>query len=147
MSSLKKEFSKETKIVKKIKAFIRGSIHVEEHTGRLRVSYLPQEWLMWGQFSGLSLANHLHIWSWCGWALAVKMDSNWHLSLSFGPSPTRRAVSVPVLSWGIQPRPSAPPDIPSQTIGRRPVVAAQPGAYLCLTSIWAFKGLLWRFSG
>lgn len=71
LSSLKKEFSKETKTVKKIKAFIRGSIRVEEHTGRLRVSYLPQEWLrllIWGQFSGLSLANRLQIWSWCGWA-------------------------------------------------------------------------------
>ena len=55
--------------MKKIKAFIRGSIRVEEHTGRLRVSYLPQEWLrllIWGQFSGLSLANRLQIWSWCG---------------------------------------------------------------------------------
>ena len=69
LSSLKKEFSKETKTVKKIKAFIRGSIRVEEHTGRLGVSYLPQEWLrllIWGQFSGLSLANRLQIWSWCG---------------------------------------------------------------------------------
>ena len=55
-SSLKKEFSKETKIVKKIKAFIRSKVHVEktkyvwkkqskcgkskvcveEHTGKLR---------------------------------------------------------------------------------------------------------------
>ena len=59
----------ETKTVKKITVFIRGSIHVEEQMGRLRASHLPQEWLrllIWGQFSGLSLANRLQIWSWCG---------------------------------------------------------------------------------
>ena len=33
-SSLKKGFSKETKTVKKIKAFIRSRVHVEEQTGR-----------------------------------------------------------------------------------------------------------------
>ena len=41
LSSLKKEFSKETKIVKKIKAFIRSIVCVEEHMGRLGVSYPP----------------------------------------------------------------------------------------------------------
>lgn len=52
LSSLKREFSKETKILKKIKAFLRIKVHVEEaeytwkktripvkeHTGELRVS-------------------------------------------------------------------------------------------------------------
>ena len=44
-SSLKKGFSKETKTVKKIKAFIRSRVHVEknricmeEHIGELRVN-------------------------------------------------------------------------------------------------------------
>ena len=41
MPSFKKEFSKETKIVKKIKAFIRSIVHVEEHTGGLGVNYAP----------------------------------------------------------------------------------------------------------
>ena len=41
LSSLKKEFSKETKTVKEIKAFIRSKVRVEEHMGGLRVSYAP----------------------------------------------------------------------------------------------------------
>ena len=40
-SSLKKGFSKETTTVKKIKAFIRSIVCVEEHMGRLGVSYPP----------------------------------------------------------------------------------------------------------
>ena len=39
-SSLKKGFSKETKTVKKIKAFIRSKVHVEEQTGKLGGSSL-----------------------------------------------------------------------------------------------------------
>lgn len=46
LSSSEKEFSKETKIVKKMKVFFRGQLKL----------------LTWGQFSGLFLANHLHIW-------------------------------------------------------------------------------------
>lgn len=38
MPTLMKEFSKETKIVKKI-ALIRSKICVKEHTGELRASY------------------------------------------------------------------------------------------------------------
>ena len=41
MSSLKKEFSKETKIVTKIQVFIRNKMSVKGHTGGLRVSYAP----------------------------------------------------------------------------------------------------------
>ena len=38
MSSLKKEFSKDTKIVKEIKSFIRSIEPVKNHVGQLGVS-------------------------------------------------------------------------------------------------------------
>ena len=41
LSSLEKEFSKENKIVKKMKVFTRSKVCVEEHTGRLVVTYMP----------------------------------------------------------------------------------------------------------
>lgn len=40
-SSLRKEFSKGTNIVKEINAFIRSRARVKKHMGRLRVSYTP----------------------------------------------------------------------------------------------------------
>ena len=82
LSSLKKEFSKET-------GFIRSKVRVEEHTGKLGVSCVQLGWLrllIWGQFSGLSLANHLacaHLWSVKGqWATRCGC-STWGLSISY----------------------------------------------------------------
>ena len=59
-SSLKKGFSKETKTVKKIKAFIRSKVHVEEQTGKLGGSSLGC--LNRAVFHCcFFLASHLHI--------------------------------------------------------------------------------------
>ena len=64
--SLKKEFSEETKIVKNIKVFIGSKVPLKEHRWVLNDLHFMRvtNGLYMGQFSRLSLANHLHIWSW-----------------------------------------------------------------------------------
>lgn len=62
MSSLKKEFSTETKGSEAGKAFIGRKVRAGRHAGRLRGRVTLWEWqelLIWGQFCGFLLANHL----------------------------------------------------------------------------------------
>ena len=70
----------------------------------LRVS-CPQQGqlrlLIQGQFSRLSLANHLHILSWCGHASLSQDGLQLASSPSFCPSPSLRASSAHVLGWEI----------------------------------------------
>ena len=102
-------------------AFIRSKVHVEEHMGKLGASWAQQgrlKFLTWGQFSKLSLTNHLRTSSVhaLGWEipLTTRMRKLWLLCLLPNKGPTLLLVS--------------------QSVSRRPVAAAQPGAYLSLTS-------------
>ena len=66
--------------------------------------------LTWGEFSGLSLANHLHIWSWCAQASLSQDGFQLVSSPSFCPSPRLRAFSVHVLGREIHK--NAPSQVP-----------------------------------